>query len=128
MSKQKPKRIVKHGCYSASNADLGIRDKKGKLMNGEHDVFVMTKASKKGYVKVKTVTSLESVKKNGERIFYAPALDEVRKGIIIPIPAKKLNSDRLSGINNKGFWIHKSKLFKPNRSFKFPKKYESLIK
>ena len=52
MDKIKPKRIVKHGCYSASNRDLKIKDRNGQLMNGEHDVFVLSKASKTGMVKV----------------------------------------------------------------------------
>lgn len=47
MNKEKPKRIVLHGCYSVKNSDLGIRDRKGKLMNGEHDVFVVNLAKTK---------------------------------------------------------------------------------
>ena len=65
MNKEKPKRIVLHGCYSAKNSDLGIRDRKGKLMNGEHDVFVVKFSKDKKRVKVKTITSLENVKKDG---------------------------------------------------------------
>lgn len=127
MSKIKPKRIVKHGCYSVSNKDLKIRDKKGNLMNGEHDVFVVTKASKEGFVKVKTITSLENVKKDGTREFHNSALQDVKSGRIIPIPDKQINSQKLSGVSKKGIWIHKSKLFKKNRNFKFPKKYKSII-
>ncbi|MBR2506654.1 MAG: hypothetical protein IKB70_07035 [Bacilli bacterium] len=127
MSKIKPKRIVKHGCYSASNKDLKIKDRAGKPMKGEHDVFVVSKSSKKGYVKVKTITSLENVKKDGTSEFHNSALSDVKSGKIIPIPDKQINSQKLSGIYKKGIWIHKSKLFKSNRNFKFPKKYKSLI-
>ena len=61
MSIDKPKRIVKHGCYTVSNRDLRIRDRNGRLMNGNHEVFVVSKSSKKGFVKVKTITSVENV-------------------------------------------------------------------
>ena len=120
----KPKRIVKHGCYSASNKDLGIKDKNGKLMEGKHDVFVVSKASKKGFVKVKTITSLENVN-NG--MFHNSALNDVKKGKIIPIPVKLLNSSRLSGINRKPIWIHKSKLNKSKYGFKYPLTYNAVV-
>lgn len=128
MSQQKAKRIRKHGCYSASNVDLRIKDKSGKLMKGEHDVFVMTRASKKGFVKVKTVTSLENIKKDGTREFHNSALNDVRNGKIIPIPSKQLNSNKLSGINRQSIWIHKSKLRVANNKFKYPSRYDNLIK
>ena len=127
MSKTKAKRIVKHGCYSVSNKDLKIKDKKSNYMNGEHDVFIM-KILKKGYVIVKVITSLENIKSNGERTFHGQSLNAVREGKIIPIPAKKLNSNKLSGINQKRIKLHKSKLFKPNRNFKYPRDYDSIIK
>ena len=127
MSKEKPKRIVLHGCYSASNADLGIKDKNGILMKGEHDVFVMTKSDKNGFVKVKTITSLENVKSNGTKSFHENALDDVKNGIIIPIPIKEMNAPKLSGVNRKPFWIHKNKLYKPNRGFKYPTAYSTLL-
>lgn len=124
MSKMKPKRIVKHGCYSASNRDLRIHDKHGKLMNGEHDVFVMTKASKNGFVKVKTITSLEN---NKTGTFHESALKDVKKGKIIPIPDRIIKSTKLSGVNRKPIWIHKNKLFKANRGFKYPADYNGII-
>lgn len=127
MSKIKPKRIVKHGCYSASNKDLRIKDRNGKLMGGEHDVFVVSKPSAKGFVKVKTITSLENVRKDGTSKFHDSALSDVKSGKIIPIPDKQINSKKLSGIYKKGIWIHKSKLFKKNHNLKFPKKYKTII-
>lgn len=120
----KPKRIVKHGCYSASNKDLGIKDRNGKLMEGSHDVFVVSKASRKGFVKVKTITSLEN--KNTGTIQYNSLLN-IKNGRIVAIPDKELNSDRLSGVHRKPVWIHKSKLFKSKFGFKYPRKYNSLI-
>ena len=128
MSNQKPKRIVKHGCYSATNKDLGIRDKHGKLMKGEHVVFVMKNASEKGFVIVKTISSLENIKKDGVREFHNSALSDVRSGKIIPIPSKDINSKKLSGINRRGIKIHKSKLHVSNNGFKYPIKYDELIK
>lgn len=127
MSNEKPKRIVLHGCYSATNEDLGIRDRNGKLMKGEHDVFVVSKSTKDGFVKVKTITSLENVRKDGSSSFHESALEDIKKGIIIPIPIKDLNSAKLSGINLKSIWIHKSKLRKKNHNFKYPKRYISII-
>ena len=128
MNKEKPKRIVIHGCYSALNSDLGIRDRKGNLMQGEHDVFVVKISNDGKRVKVKTITSLENIRKDGTRSFHAQSLDAVRNGDIIPIPIKKLNSTKLSGINIKGFWISKSKLRKPKRNFKYPSEYNNIIK
>lgn len=127
MSKEKPKRINVHGCYSVSNIDLGIKDKKGNLMKGEHDVFVMTKPDINGYVVVYTITSLENVKKDGSREFHNTALLDVKNGIIIPIPDKEIGSKKLSGINKRPIIVHISKLFKPNNKFVFPIKYASLL-
>ncbi len=124
MSNQKPVVIKKHGCYSASNKDLKIRDQQGRLMKGEHDVFVTSNVAKNGFVIVKTITSLENNKTGG---FHNTALADVKKGLIIPIPDKEINSKKLSGIVKKGIKIHKSKLYKQNHNFKYPKKYESLI-
>lgn len=117
----KPKRIVFHGCYSAKNEDLGIRDKNGSLMKGMHDVFVVSKCTKDGFVMVKTVTSLENVKKDGSSSFHESALNDIKKGRIIPIPLKTLNSKKLSGVNTKGIWIHKSKLWKSIHDLNTPK-------
>ena len=127
MSKEKPKRIVKHGCYSATNADLGIRDKNGMLMPGEHDVFVMTTPDCNGFVIVKTVTSLENIKKDGTRSFHLSALNNVKSGLIVPIPDKELGTDKLSGIHRKPIKIHQSLLFKPKNKYKYPIKYDNLI-
>ena len=124
MCNNKPKRIVKHGCYSASNSDLGICDRSGNLMKGEHDVFVISKIDLKGYVKVKTITSLEN---DNTGTIQKSGLMNIKKGIIIPIPDKELNSNKLSGIHCKSILIHKSKLFKPNHNFKYPSKYKSII-
>lgn len=96
MNKEKPKRIVIHGCYSALNSDLGIRDKKGKIMKGEHDVFVIAKASKRGYVIVKTITSIEN---SNTGTFQQKSIEFVKIGRIIPIPIKDINSKKLCG-----FW------------------------
>lgn len=66
----------KHGCYSASNKDLKIRDQQGRLMKGEHDVFVTSNVAKNGFVIVKTITSLENNKTGG---FHNSALADVKK-------------------------------------------------
>ena len=124
MSNIKPKRIVKHGCYSATNHDLKIRDRNGKLMNGEHDVFVVSKSSKKGFVKVKTITSLEN---SNTGTFHRSALKDVKRGKIVPIPDNLIKSKKLSGINRKPIWILKSKLKKANRGFKYPLIYNNVI-
>ena len=121
-------KIKKYRCYSAKNRDLGIRDRNGMLMNGEHDVFVLTRVKRNGFVKVKTITSLENIKNTGERTFHQGSLEGVRNGTIIPIPPLAINSTKLSGINRKPIWIHKSKLKAPNRHFIYPRRYHSLIK
>ena len=128
MSYIKPKRIVLHGCYSASNKDLGIKNRNGELMGGEHDVFAMTRSDNDGYVYVKTITSLENVKKDGSIAFHLSALKAVKVGLIIPIPDKQLNASKLSGVHMKSIKIHKSKLHMPNNQFKYPKRYNSILK
>ena len=128
MSTQKPKRINKHGCYSVSNKDLRIKDKHGKTMKGEHDVFVMTRILKNGFVIVKTITSLENIKKDGSREFHNSALKDVRNGKVIPIPCKQIGSNKLSGVNRQPIKVHKSKLRVANNRFKYPIKYDGLIK
>ena len=120
----KPKRIVIHGCYSASNHDLRIKDKYGRFMKGSHDVFVISKSSKNGFVKVKTITSLEN---ENSDTYKQSTLSNVKKGRIIPIPNNELKSNKLSGIHLKPILIHKSKLFKSKHNFKYPSRYNSLI-
>ena len=127
MNKEKPKRIVIHGCYSVSNSDLGIRDRKGRLMNGEHSVFVIKKSKDKKRVKVKTVTSLENISIDGVRSFHRSALDSVRRGEIIVIPNNVLKTNKLSGIHRRGIWISIDALYKSKYPFKFPKEYEAII-
>ena len=124
MNSNKPKRIVLHGCYSASNYDLKIKDHNGNYMKGEHDVFVMSKPDNKGFVKVKTITSIENA--NTETYQYT-SMNNVKAGLIIPIPLKELNSERLCGIHRKPICIHKSKLHKSKNNFKYPINYNSLI-
>ena len=121
-------RVYKHGFYKATNHDLKIRNRYGKLMAGSHHVVVMSKQSKKGFVKVKTITSLENVKNDGTCSFHDGALKAVKDGEIIPIPLKDFKTDKFNGIYKKPIWIHKSKLMKPERKYKYPKKYHSLIK
>lgn len=120
----KSKRIVKHGCYRAKNIDLKIRDRKGALMKGEHDVFVLTKASKKGFVKVKTITSIEN---DNTGTYQYGSMENIKRGRVVAIPLKEMNSNKLSGIHRKPIWIHKSKLFKSKNDFKYPLSFDSVI-
>ena len=124
MSNIKPKRIVLHGCYSASNRDLKIKDRDGNYMKGCHDVFVMCKPNKKGFVKVKTITSLENA---NSKTFHNSALLDVKNGIIIPIPDKLINATRLSGVNMESITIHVSKLHNSKRNFKYPAIYNDIL-
>ena len=55
------------------------------------------------------------VKQSGKRTFHESALGDVRKGIVIPIPIKKMNSFKLSGVHRKPIKIHKTKLFKSKK-------------
>ena len=129
--KEKPRKIVMHGCYSASNRDLGIKDKSGRIMNGYHDVFVVSKATKEGFVKVKTITSIESPSKLGEkRKFKNTKKDLVSSmydGTIIVIPNKYLNTPKLSGIYTKGIWISRCKLKDNKYNTRLSKKYRDII-
>ena len=54
-------------------------------------------------------------------------MNNVKNGRVVPIPLKDMNSRKLSGVHRKPIWIHKSKLFKSKKGFKYPLKYNSLI-
>ena len=58
-------------------------------------------------------------KKNKKHINYPEA---IYNGEIIVMPKKDLNTQRLSGVNNKGTWIYKSKLLESKYKVKYPKK------
>ena len=120
-------KIKRRGLYSVLNKDLGIKDRQGNPMGGLHNVFVIAISKDKKKVKVKTVTSLEHDKGDGTRVFHAGALDGVRNGEIIPIPASSIGTDRLEGINARGVWVSVSKLRKPTLNLKYPKSHSELI-
>lgn len=76
---------------------------------------------------MKTITSLENVKKDGTRSFHNQSLDAVSNGVVIPIPINILNSPKLSSINVIGFWVNKEVLTKSKHNFKYPIDYDNLI-
>ena len=127
MSIKNDLKIIKFGCYSVKNSDLKIKDRKGKLMDGVHNVFLIKKSKNGEKVKVKTITSLENISKDGKRRFHEGALESVRNGEIIVIPQARIRSKKLSGINRRPIWIKIECLNKPTGNYVFPKEYSSII-
>ena len=121
-------RIVLNNCYLVLNKHLRIKDRNGEVMGGFHHVFVLAKSKDGKKVKVKTITSLENVDKEGKRTFRKRSLDAVRNGEIIVIPTRLLNNDRLSGINQRSIWVDKKYLQSPKIKFKYPKLFNEVIK
>ena len=121
-------KVVKHGCYFAKDKDLGIDSE-----TFGHDIFVIKFSKDRKRVKVKTITSIERnglensqrvFKKNKKHINYPEA---IYNGEIIVMPKKDLNTQRLSGVNNKGIWISKSKLLESKYKVKYPTRYDKII-
>lgn len=78
------------------NKDLNIRDKKGRIIQGGHYVYIREQNGNKCNVNI--ITSLED--KNGK--FYFEKIDKVKKGYVYPIPKKDGNFRQWSGINLDG--------------------------
>ena len=74
-------------------------------------------------IRINKISSLE----NSNHTFHNYHLENVKKGIIIPIPNKDLNSTLLSGVFIRDIWIDKKKLIESDKPIIFPKKYRSLI-
>lgn len=112
--------------YYVSNSDLGLD---GSVPG--HQVIVVRKSKKRKMVKIKTITSLESPSKNGEkRKLKSSKLDLIKlfyDGEIIVIPNKYLNTPKLSGVYTKGIWIPESCLKENKFSTKISKKYLRII-
>ena len=127
MSCTKPTRIYIYRCYSVKNSILGIKDRKGRPMGGEHNVFVVKKSKSGKKVKVKTITSLENISQDGKRRFHDGALEAVRRGEIIVIPQCFINSKKLSGINRKGIWINRKHLYESKGNYIFPNDFLKIV-
>ena len=126
---QKKKPIVRlHGCYYVKDIDLGLETE-----TFGHDVFVVRFSKNKKRVKVKTITSIErNGTENGNRVFKKNKksinyVELIHKGDIIVIPKNDMNTERLSGIYNKGIWVDKSKLMTSKYNIKYPKRYDNII-
>ena len=120
------KKISFNKTYFVSNKDL-------KLDDGApgHQVVVVKISKNKKRVKVKTITSIESSSKLGEkRKFKNTKKDLVSSmydGTIIVIPNKYLNTPKLSGIYTKGIWISRCKLKDNKYNARLSKKYRDII-
>ena len=125
---RKVNKVRLHGCYYVTDVDLGIDSEVGG-----HDVFVIKFSKDRKRVKVKTVTSIErNGLENGQRVFkknkkHINYPEAIHNGLIIVIPKTDLQTERLSGINNKGIWVNKCKLLKSKYTLKYPKRYHSII-
>lgn len=120
------KRISFNKTYYVSNKDL-------KLDDGVpgHEVIVVRISKDKRRVKVKTITSVESPSKPGEkRKFKSTKRDlvsDLYNGTIILIPKKYLNTPKLSGVYTRGIWISRSKLKENKYKTKLSKKYRDIV-
>lgn len=112
--------------YYVSNRDLGLD---GSVPG--HQVIVVRKSKKRKMVKVKTITSLESPSKSGEKRKLKSSKNDLIKlfydGDIIVIPNKYLNTPKLSGVYTKGIWVPEKCLQEVKYPTKISKKYLSII-
>lgn len=69
--------------YRVSGRRLGI--------GVDHDV-VVGESTKDGTVRVKTVTSLEHMGKSGKVRYDFKALEQAKKGIVVPLPISVIGS------------------------------------
>lgn len=112
--------------YYVSNKYLKIQRKDGSTMPGGHDVIVLSINKKNNTARVKTITSLEHETSKGIRYDFR-ALDKAKKGEILPIPIKDLNSSHYSGINHRPIIVSVDRLNKSMYSNRFPRRYKKLI-
>lgn len=120
---KKPK--VDH-IYYVSNEDLKIKKKDGTIIPGGHDVIVLSVNKKRNTVRVKTITSLEHETDKGMR-YDVKALNAAKRGQILPIPIKELNSPHYSGIDHRAKTVPISKLNAHYKKYRFPRRYKKLI-
>lgn len=88
--------------YRVSGRRLGI--------GVDHDVVVVGESTEGGTVRVKTVTSLEHVGKSGKVRYDFKALEQAKKGIVVPLPISVIGSRHWSGIHMKGIVVNDSDL------------------
>ena len=100
-------RVRVNKVYYVANIDLKLDYK----VPG-HDVLVVKESKDKKRVKVKTITSLESASKQGDKRKIKSSkkdlIQMIHDGEIIVIPKKYLNTPRLSGVYTKGIWLVKT--------------------
>lgn len=119
-------KIKLYKVYYVFNKDLGLDD---KVLG--HEVLVVKKSKDGKRVKVKTITSLESASKKGEKRKLKNTKKDLisllYNGEIIVIPNKYLNTPKLSGIYIKGIWVETKKLIKSKYDTKISRKYLTII-
>ena len=120
------KKISFSKTYYVSNKDLNLGDEAPG-----HQVIVVKLSKDKKRAKVKTITSLESPTKNGEKRKFKSSkrdlVSDLYNGVIIAIPKKYLDTPKLSGVFTKGIWVKRDKL-KPNKyNTKVPRIVRKLI-
>ncbi len=116
-------KIRKNKVYFVNAKDLGL--------STGHNVIVVKKHIFSNKVDVKTITSLEheSSKSKTGYLYDFKALNQAKKGKLIPIPINELNSQHYSAINNVNIiTINKNALKKDKLQYKYPKKYRKVIK
>lgn len=112
---------IKNKIYRADAKDLGLSNTKKA-----HDVIVVSVNKRRKKCRVKTITSLERDIK-GKMCFIDDKLDDVRNGIITPIPIKDINTHHWSGVNNNAISVKTNKLYFSTTGTKFPRRYKHII-
>lgn len=119
-------KISLNQAYYVSNKKLKLSDN----VPG-HQVLVTKISKNKKKVKVKTLTSLESPSKPGEKRKFKSTkrdlVEDLHEGRIIVIPKKDLNTPKLTGIFTKGIWINAKDLQKNHHPTKISKRYKRII-
>lgn len=112
------KYAIKNRVYRADAKDLCLKN-----TNKPHDIIVISINKRSNKCKVKTIV------KNGvsKQVFINNKLDDVRDGKIIVIPKKDINTNHLSGVNNKVLTIKTNKMYLNTKGVKFPRRYKYII-
>lgn len=121
------RKINLNSAYYVSNEKLNLNDD----VPG-HQVIVTRLSRNRKKAEVKTLTSLESPSKPGEKRKFKSTkkdlVEDLHEGRIIVVPKKDLNTPKLTGIFTKGIWIDTKDLQENRYPTKISKRYKKLIK
>lgn len=116
--------IKEDNVYWANDRDLKINHRNPR---SGHSCIVLSVNKKKKVARVKTITSLEHLDYNNVLKWDTKALGELRRGDLLAIPKKDLNSPHLSAIHHNIRVVKIDNLRRSRWNYKFPRRYKKLI-